>query len=124
MNTAKFSLILLTYAVMLSTTGYLTFVKFVGLPTIASEDEIKRAATDKDFKKDLLDDVRAARERNGDLVKLSAHAFDVILGALLGFLSAVASSLGLTGTTSAARAASTTTTSMGQSPRQDKKDDA
>ncbi len=93
----KFSLILSTYAVLLSATGYLSFVKFVGLPTSMTVEEMERAAQDADFKKDLLEDVKTARERNGDLIKLSAHAFDVILGALLGFLSATASSIGLTG---------------------------
>jgi hypothetical protein len=41
-----------------------------------------------EFKADLLIDVNASRQRTSDLIKLSAHSFDVILGALLGFLSA------------------------------------
>ena len=89
--------ILGTYIALLTVTGYLTFVRFPGLPTLPTPNMIEELARDPDFKADLLEDVKIARQRAGELIKLAAHSFDVILGALLGFLSAVAASIGLTG---------------------------
>ena len=89
--------ILATYIFMLVATGYLTFVWFPGMPTLPTPPMIGALASDPDFKADLLDDVRTARQRAAELIKLAAHSFDVILGALLGFLSAVAATTGLTG---------------------------
>jgi hypothetical protein len=89
--------ILVTYIALLFITGYLTFIRFPGMPTLPTSPMLENVAGDPDFKADLLDDVRTARERSGDLIKLAAHSFDVILGALLGFLSAVAATIGLTG---------------------------
>jgi hypothetical protein len=99
MRVAVFAGILITYIAMLVVTGYLTFIRFPGMPTLATPQMVATLAGDPDFKADLLDDVKAARQRSGDLIKLAAHSFDVILGALLGFLSAVAATSGLTGGT-------------------------
>lgn len=97
MRVAVFVGILITYIAMLVVTGYLTFVRFPGMPTLPTPQMVVALAGDADFKADLLEDVKAARQRSGDLIKLAAHSFDVILGALLGFLSAVAATTGLTG---------------------------
>jgi hypothetical protein len=98
MRVTVFVGILATYVALLAVTGYLTFVRFPGMPTLPGPDMVASLAGDPDFKADLLEDVKAARLRSGDLIKLAAHSFDVILGALLGFLSAVAASTGLTNT--------------------------
>jgi hypothetical protein len=99
MRAAIFVGILATYVAMLVITGYLTFVLFPGMPTLPTPPMIADLAGDPDFKADLLEDVKTARQRSGELIKLAAHSFDVILGALLGFLSAVAATTGLTGGT-------------------------
>ena len=91
----KFALLLGTYCALLLGTGYLTFVKFVGMPNIPGPEVVATLGSDPEFKKDLLDDVKVSRERNADLIRLSAHSFDVIVGALLGFLSATATSVGI-----------------------------
>lgn len=89
--------ILLTYLFLLTSTGYLTFLRFPGMDILPTPPMIAALAHDPELKADLLDDVKNARQRASELIKLSAHSFDVILGALLGFLSAVAASTGLTG---------------------------
>jgi hypothetical protein len=99
MRVTLFVGILVTYIALLFVTGYLTFVRFPGMPTLPTPPMVADLAGDPDFKADLLEDVRTARQRSGDLIKLAAHSFDVILGALLGFLSAVAATTGLTGST-------------------------
>ncbi len=96
-----FGALLVTYAALLVATGYLAFIKFPGMATLPSEMMIQHLAADADFKADLLEDLKAARQRSADLIKLAAHSFDVILGALLGFLSAVAATIGLTGSAQA-----------------------
>ena len=115
MRISLFVAILATYIAMLVTTGYLTFVKFPGMPTLPNQSMITDLAGDPEFKADLLEDVKAARQRSGDLIKLAAHSFDVILGALLGFLSAVAATTGLTGKTQTTQRQASPT----QSPRTD-----
>ena len=99
-NTKIFLSIAVIYMLVLSATGYLTFIKFPSEPTLPSQTMIDRLSSDPDFKSDLLEDIKTARERKESLIRLSAHSFDVILGALLGFLSAFASArLGLNNNT-------------------------
>jgi len=108
--------VLLAYALMLVATGYLTFLWFPGMPTLPTPPMIAALASDPEFKADLLDDVRAARQRTAELIKLAAHSFDVILGALLGFLSAVAATTGLTGGGQTARRAGAAPPDAGTPP--------
>jgi len=115
MRTAVFAGILLTYVLLLVTTGYLTFIRFPGMPTLPTPDMVAALGSDEEFKADLLEDLKTARQRATDLIKLSAHSFDVVLGALLGFLSAVAATMGLTGKTSIGAPPPTTSTDRGES---------
>jgi hypothetical protein len=92
-----FSSILVTYALLLASTGYLSFLHFPGLTTLPNPEMIDRAAKSEIYRVQLLKDVETARDRREQLVKLASHSFDVILGALLGFLSAVAAATALTG---------------------------
>ena len=89
--------VLLVYVILLAGTGYFTFVRFPGLQTLPSESLLERAAKDPYLRDQLTKDVEIARERREQLVKSASHSFDVVLGALLGFLSAVAATAGLTG---------------------------
>ncbi len=45
--------------------------------------------SDQDFKQDLLEDIKTARERDKKIVELASQSFNVVLGAILGFLSAI-----------------------------------
>jgi hypothetical protein len=115
MRVTLFVGILVTYIALLFVTGYLTFVRFPGMPTLPTPPMVADLAGDPDFKADLLEDVRTARQRSGDLIKLAAHSFDVILGALLGFLSAVAATTGLTGGTQTTQRGTAPSRSLGTS---------
>ena len=89
--------VVVTYLFLIIATGYLTFLWFPGMYTLPTPPMLAALGSDPDFKADLLDDVRTSRQRTAELIKLAAHSFDVVLGALLGFLSAVAATTGLTG---------------------------
>ena len=89
--------VIVTYLFLIIATGYLTFLWFPGMYTLPTPPMLAALGSDPDFKADLLDDVRTSRQRTAELIKLAAHSFDVVLGALLGFLSAVAATTGLTG---------------------------
>lgn len=89
MSKGIFAAILASYMVLLCATGYLAFFQFPGSYNLPSPEMIKTLGTDPDFKQDLLEDIKQARERDRKLIELSAQSFNVILGALLGFLSAV-----------------------------------
>ena len=65
--------------------GYLVFVKFPNMDILPTPPMIQSLANDPELKADMLEDVKAARQRSADLIKLAAHSFDVTLGALLGF---------------------------------------
>ena len=109
-----FSGILLTYVLVLAATGYLTFVRFPTMDILPTPPMIQALGSDSELKADMLEDVKAARQRSADLIKLSAHSFDVTLGALLGFLSALAAGAGLTGQSQAPHAGSTDNPSVGR----------
>jgi hypothetical protein len=95
MDKKLFVIILAVYALALVATGYLSFFRFVGLATFPPPDMIAAVKGDPDLSKDMFADVARAREQNTKLVDLAAHSFDVLLGALLGFLSAGAISAGI-----------------------------
>ncbi len=90
MSKGMFVSILATYLMLLGTTGYLAFFKFPGTYNLPNPEMIQTLASDSEFKTDLLDDVKKARERDRKLIELAAQSFNVILGAMLGFLSAIA----------------------------------
>jgi hypothetical protein len=89
MTKGIFASILSTYLILLCSTGYLAFFKFPGTPTLPTQEMVQGLGNDQEFKSDLLQDVKQARERDRKLVELAAQSFNVILGAMLGFLSAI-----------------------------------
>ena len=82
--------ILFTYLFLIIGTGYLAFIKYHSLSTLPSPQMTQRAETDSFYKEQLENDINNARDRRELLAKSASHSFDVILGALLGFMSAVA----------------------------------
>jgi hypothetical protein len=94
MNRTAFFAILIVYSILLGATGYLSFYRFIGNEPFVSENDMKLVADDPELKKDLLIDAARARDRDFKLVDLATHSFDVLLGALIGFLSAMGASSG------------------------------
>jgi hypothetical protein len=86
---------LAVYILGLVGTGYLSFFNFIGLTTFAPPDMIRVAKDDPERKRDMLTDIARSRDEKATLVDLAAHSFDVLLGALLGFLSAAPVSAGI-----------------------------
>ena len=86
---------LAVYILGLVGTGYLSFFNFIGLTTFAPPDMIRVAKDDPERKRDMLTDIARSRDEKAKLVDLAAHSFDVLLGALLGFLSAAPVSAGI-----------------------------
>src|SRR3989304_248129 len=108
--------VVVTYLFLIIATGYLTFLWFPGMYPLPTPPMLAALGSDPDFKADLLDDVRTSRQRTAELIKLAAHSFDVVLGALLGFLSAVAATTRLTGGGQTARRAGAAPPDAGTPP--------
>lgn len=89
MPQSTFRTILITYVFMLLALGYFAFIRFPGRSTLAPPEYVKAIGLDPELKKDLLEDVKSARDRDRKLVELSGQSFNIVLGATLGFLSAV-----------------------------------
>jgi len=117
MTQRRFLILLISYFVLLGATGYLSFCKLSSFSTLPHERSVQLAAAHPeygdDLMQDLLEEVRGARERRESLAKLASHSFDVVLGALLGFLSA----LGIGQTASKNGKTSTQSMSSGASGR-------
>ena len=97
-------LILGAYILLLGFTGYLSFFKFPGDEVFPQDQgkvmadnrgDVKLAKSDPDLKKEFLANLESSRAEERKLIDLAAHSFDVLLGALLGFLSATAVSAGI-----------------------------
>lgn len=89
MTKTIFASILATYLLLLCGMGYLAFFEFPGSVTLPSPEMVEELGKDEDFKKDLLEDLKQARDRDRKLIELAGQSFNIILGATLGFLSAV-----------------------------------
>jgi hypothetical protein len=87
--------ILIAYGLLRTTTGYLTFIKFPKQMTLPTVEMSKRAEVDAFYKEQLQIDIDASRGRRELIAKSASHSFDVVLGALLGFMSAIVASKGL-----------------------------
>jgi hypothetical protein len=95
MERGVFNAILATYLLMLLATGTLAFYWFPNLATVPEKDVVSMLRSDPELKADLLEDLKVSRQRTSQLIQLASHSFDVLLGALLGFLSAVAAHQGI-----------------------------
>jgi hypothetical protein len=95
MDRKIFVTILGAYILGLIATGYMSFFRFMGASTMPPPEVISAIKNDPDAIKELWSDVDRVREQNAKLVDLAAHSFDVLLGALLGFLSAAGVSAGI-----------------------------
>ena len=90
MNKPQFYTVTAVYIVLLAFTGYLAFFKFPGAYSLPTPQMVKTLAGDAELKQELLDDVRESRARHTKIIELASQSFNIILGALLGFLSAIA----------------------------------
>ena len=98
MDRKIFATILLAYILGLVGTSYLAFYRFRGISTLPPPQMMDIFYSRKDDPsaiKELWSDVDMAREQNAKLTDLADHSFDVMLGALLGFLSAAGVSAGI-----------------------------
>ena len=84
-------LIVAIYFVLFAATGYVAFIAHIGEPTLQQQtDALTASVSDQQTRAvvgKMLQDEAAEHELK---TEMAAHAFHVILGALLGFLSASA----------------------------------
>jgi hypothetical protein len=84
--------LLIVYVGLFLSTGYLAFVNIELLPPANEIQEVTKV-TDEEVKKFILEAMRVEDAERSKRQSLAIQAFNVVLGALLGFLSASATSL-------------------------------
>jgi hypothetical protein len=89
-STTLWALILLAYVVLFCATGYVAFFKYEDNPAVNISPEWIKRFDDPETRKRMLDTLKEDSVMFAKKRELATQSFNVVLGALLGFLSASA----------------------------------